>query len=124
MKRAAFLAQQNKEAIQLNRASVVNDEAEAFHDSSENSSKNTAADIPKRTDNSERKPFDSRFLSLKSDDPDEMTASEKLKFKVNIAKAEFIEKFKDSINTNRRNDLGVQYLEEHRKEGYKYDIMN
>ena len=124
MKRAAFLAQQNKEAIQLNRASVVNDEAEAFHDSSENSSKNTAADIPKRTDNSERKPFDSRFLSLKSDDPDEMTASEKLKFKVNIAKAEFIEKFKDSINTNRRNDLGVQYLEEHRKEGYKYDTVS
>lgn len=66
MKRAAFLAQQNKEAIQLNRASVVNDEAEAFHDSYENSSKNTASDIPKRTDNSERKPFDSRFLSLKS----------------------------------------------------------
>lgn len=124
MKRAAFLAQQNKEAIQLNRASVVNDEAEAFHDSSENSSKNTAADIPKRTDNSERKLFDSRFLSLKSDDPDEMTASEKLKFKVNIAKAEFIEKFKDSINTNRRNDLGVQYLEEHRKEGYKYDTVS
>ena len=38
MKRAEFLAQKNKEAIQLNRASVVNDEAEAFHDNSENSS--------------------------------------------------------------------------------------
>ncbi|MDD7280001.1 MAG: hypothetical protein PUH30_10800 [Oscillospiraceae bacterium] len=124
MKRAAFLEQQNKEAIKLNRAAVVNDETEAFHDSSENSSKNTAADIPKRTDNSERKPFDSRFLSLKSDNSDDMTASEKLKFKVNIAKAEFVEKFKDSINTNRRNDLGVRYLEEHRKEGYKYDIMS
>ncbi|MDD7278179.1 MAG: hypothetical protein PUH30_01405, partial [Oscillospiraceae bacterium] len=123
MKRAAFLAQQNKEAIQLNRASVVNDEAEAFHDSSENSSKNTTADIPKKTENSERKPFDSRFLSLKSDD-DDMTASEKLKFKVNIAKAEFIEKFKDSINPNRRNDLGVRYLDEHRKEGYKYDTVS
>ena len=52
MKRAAFLEQQNKEAIQLNRAAVVNDEAEVFHDSSENSPKNTAADIPKKTDNS------------------------------------------------------------------------
>lgn len=124
MKRAAFLAQQNKEAIQLNRAAVVNDEAEVFHDSSENSSKNTTADIPKRTENSERKSFDSRFLSLKSGNPDDMTASEKLKFKVNIAKAEFIEKFKDSINTNRRNDLGVRYLEEHRKEGYKYDTVS
>lgn len=124
MKRAAFLAQQNKEAIQLNRAAVVNDETEAFHDSSENSSKNTAADIPKRTEITERKPFDSRFLSLKSDNSDDMTASEKLKFKANIAKAEFIEKFKDSINTNRRNDLGVRYLEEHRKEGYKYDTVS
>lgn len=124
MKRAAFLAQQNKEAIQLNRAAVVNDEAEAFHDSYENSSKNTASDIPKRTENPERKSFDSRFLSLKSDNSDDMTASEKLKFKVNIAKAEFIEKFKDSINTNRRNDLGVQYLENHRKEGYKYDTVS
>ncbi|WP_440300713.1 hypothetical protein, partial [Huintestinicola butyrica] len=124
MKRAAFLAQQNKEAIQLNRASVVNDEAEAFHDSYENSSKNTTADIPKKTDNSERKPFDSRFLSLKSDAPEDMIASEKLKFKVNIAKAEFIEKFKDSINTSRRNDLGVRYLDEHRKEGYKYDTVS
>ena len=124
MKRAAFLAQQNKEAIQLNRAAVVNDEAEVFHDSSENSSKNTTADIPKRTENPERKPFDSRFLSLKSDNSDDMTASEKLKFKVNIAKAEFVEKFKDSINTNRRNDLGVRYLDEHRKEGYKYDTVS
>ena len=124
MKRAAFLAQQNKEAIQLNRAAVVNDEAEVFHDSSENSSKNTTADIPKRTKNPERKPFDSRFLSLKSDNSDDMTASEKLKFKVNIAKAEFVEKFKDSINTNRRNDLGVRYLDEHRKEGYKYDTVS
>ena len=124
MKRAAFLAQQNKEAIQLNRAAVVNDEAEVFHESSENSSKNTTADIPKRTENPERKPFDSRFLSLKSDNSDDMTASEKLKFKVNIAKAEFVEKFKDSINTNRRNDLGVRYLDEHRKEGYKYDTVS
>ena len=124
MKRAIFLAQQNKEAIQLNRAAVVNDEAEVFHDSSENSSKNSAADIPKKTENPEHKPFDSRFLSLKSDKSDDMTASEKLKFKVNIAKAEFIEKFKDSINTNRRNDLGVRYLEEHRKEGYKYDTVS
>ncbi len=123
MKRAAFLAQQNKEAIQLNRAAVVNDETESIHDSSENSSKKSAADIPKRTEITERKPFDSRFLSLKTDD-DDMTASEKLKFKVNIAKAEFIEKFKDSINTNRRNDLGVRYLEEHRKEGYKYDTVS
>lgn len=123
MKRAAFLAQQNKEAIKLNRAAVVNDEAEAFHDSSENSSKNSAADIPKKAENHERKPFDSRFLSLKTDDND-MTASEKLKFKVNIAKAEFIDKFKDSINSNRRNDLGVRYLEEHRKEGYKYDTVS
>lgn len=124
MKRAAFLAQQNKEAIQLNRAAVVNDEAEVFRDSSENSPQNTTADIPKRTENPEHKPFDSRFLSLKSDDSDDMTASEKLKFKVNIAKAEFIEKFKDSINTNRRNDLGVRYLDEHRKEGYKYDTVS
>ncbi len=124
MKRAAFLAQQNKEAIQLNRAAVVNDEAEVFHDSSENSPKNTTADIPKKKDNSEHKPFGSRFLSLKSDDSDDMTASEKLKFKVNIAKAEFIEKFKDSINSNRHNDLGVRYLDEHRKEGYKYDTVS
>ena len=64
--------------------------------------------------------MDIGFLSLKTDD-DDMTASEKLKFKVNIAKAEFIDKFKDSINSNRRNDLGVRYLDEHRKEGYKYD---
>ena len=78
MKRAAFLEQQNKEAIKLNRAAVVNDEAEAFHDSSENSSKNTAADIPKRTDNSERKPFDSIFLSLKSDNTDTLTNIELL----------------------------------------------
>lgn len=124
MKRAAFLEQQNKEAIKLNRAAVVNDETEAFHDNSENSSKNSAADIPKKTENPEHKPFDSRFLSIKSDNSDDMTASEKLKFKVNIAKAEFIDKFKDSINSNRRNDLGVRYLEEHRKEGYKYDTVS
>lgn len=124
MKRAAFLEQQNKEAIKLNRAAVVNDETEAFHDNSENSSKNSAADIPKKTVNPEHKPFDSRFLSIKSDNSDDMTASEKLKFKVNIAKAEFIDKFKDSINSNRRNDLGVRYLEEHRKEGYKYDTVS
>lgn len=73
-------------------------------------SKSTTTETAKKTDNAERKSFDSRFLSVNESSSEDMSAAEKLKFKVNIAKAEYIEKFKDSLNTNRRNDLGVQYL--------------